>query len=281
MSWNRIRLSKRQSILISIVASTALLFFLMLPPVWQLMNGPIVVTRWPKEGETLFTLGPKEKNHWVEIEKVSYHFINAVIVSEDARFYQHWGIDTIEIINSIKLNLKHGRYVRGASTISQQVVKMAFLNPEKTIIRKFRELIGALLLEALLEKDKILEWYLNLVEFGDGVFGVKEAAEHYYDTSPELLTIQQSANLALVIPSPNNWSSGLRKKSLTDFGHQRYRHIIEMMYQQGYITETLRKAALATGDFGRPIIEKSANPESGDKVETIPYKNQNGKELAR
>ena len=240
----------------ALLASTLLgilLAIICIPPVWQLKSGPITVVRWPKSGEQTFVVGPDQPEHWVAIDKVSHHLLHAIIVSEDARFYTHSGVDWVEINNSIALNIEQGRYARGASTISQQLVKMAFLSPEKTLIRKVREIVGALLMEAILDKDDILEWYINLVELGDGVFGVKDAADHYFATSPELLTIQQSANLALVLPSPNGWSDGLRQRKLTPFGHSRYHHIIEMMYQQGYITETLRKAALATGDFGRPI----------------------------
>ncbi|MFW7381666.1 MAG: transglycosylase domain-containing protein [Oligoflexus sp.] len=238
------------------LAGCALTFILLcwwiIPPVWQLRDGPIEVIRWPKSGEQLFLIGPGQE-HWVSIEKVSLHVLHAIVVAEDARFYQHHGLDFREIRNSIEINLEKKAYVRGASTITQQVIKMAFLSQEKTILRKLKEAVGSLLAEYLLEKQDILEWYINLVEFGDGVFGIKEAAIHYFDTEPELLTIQQGANLALVLPSPNNWSAGLRRKQLTAFGHRRYSKIIEQMFLQGFITKTLRDSALATGDFGRPI----------------------------
>lgn len=222
------------------------------PPVWKLKQGPIEVTRWPKSGETVYRIGPGQ-TRWTSIELVSRHVIHAIVVSEDARFFDHHGLDFHEIWNSIELNVERGAYVRGASTITQQLVKMAFLSHEKTILRKFREALGALLAELILDKETILEWYINLVEFGDGVFGIQDAAAHYFDTSPELLTIQQGANLALVLPSPNRWSEGLRQRQLTEFGHRRYAHIIDEMYKLGFITETLRDTAMATGDFGRPI----------------------------
>ena len=239
-----------------------LLVYGLTPSVWKLRSGPIEVTRWPKTGEQTFLIGPKSE-HWVPISAVSKHVLHAIVVAEDARFYDHSGIDPREIYNSFLVNLEKGRYVRGASTISQQVVKMTLLSPEKSLWRKIREIFGALLLEQILEKDQILEWYINLTEFGDGVFGIKDAAFHYFETKPELLTIQQGANLALVLPSPNAWSVGLRSRKLTPFGHRRYAHIIERMFQQGFITLPLRKAALATGDFGRPI-DPEMEPEEGD-----------------
>ena len=225
---------------------------LLTPPVWQLRKGPIEIMRWPKTGAQVFVVGP-DTPHWTPIHSVSQHVINAIMVSEDARFYEHGGLDWREIQRSVEFNMEQKRYARGASTITQQVVKMAFLNPQKSLFRKFREALGAMILEILLTKDEILEWYINLVEFGDGVFGIQAAAKHFFQTAPELLTIQDGAHLALVIPSPNNWSKGLRQKSLTPFGHQRYAKIIDEMYNLGFITKALKRSAMATGDFGRPV----------------------------
>jgi monofunctional biosynthetic peptidoglycan transglycosylase len=234
---------------------------LITPPVWELRRGPIKIVRWPKTGEQTFVIGPNTP-HWTAIGTVSKHVIHAIMVAEDARFYEHGGLDWTEIQKSVAFNMEQKRYARGASTITQQVVKMAFLDPEKSLFRKLREALGAMLLELILDKDDILEWYINLVEFGDGVFGIQAAAKHFFQTTPELLTIQDGAHLALVIPSPNNWSKGLRRKRLTDFGHQRYARIIEEMYNLDYITAALRRSALATGDFGRPV--KGYEPLASD-----------------
>lgn len=248
--------------LVGICLFTALL----LPPVWSLKAGPVSVLRWPKSGPQVFTVGPGQET-WVPIQTVSRHVLNAIVVAEDARFYEHPGIDWHEIKMSLEHNMEQRRYARGASTITQQVVKMAFLGSEKNILRKTREALGALLLEQLLSKDEILEWYINLVEFGDGVFGIKAAAAHFFQTTPELLTIQDGAHLALVLPSPNRWSKGLRQRELTDFGHKRYAQIIEEMYKLGFITATLRQSALATGDFGRPIEGYQSGSGSDDVVD--------------
>lgn len=233
-----------------VVFLVALLLFI--PPVWLLKTSHITVTRYLKKGTVEAKVGPKEKD-WIPIRTVSRHVLNAIVVAEDGRFYNHGGLDFTEILNSAAINMKKGRYVRGGSTITQQVVKVAFLSRDKNIVRKAREALGAMLLERILTKDEILEWYINLVEFGDGVYGIKAAAKHYFNIKPELLTIEQGANLALVLPSPNAWSVGLRRRQLTPFGHQRYARIITAMRQAGLITETLWLHALATGDFGRPV----------------------------
>lgn len=223
------------------------------PFVPALFLSTITVTRLDARGDPIEVDVGRGTKQWVDIEKVSRHLVNAVIVAEDAKFYRHHGFDFQAIAKAIELNRKKGRYVRGASTISQQVVKIAFLSREKTIVRKVREAMGTLLLEVLMSKDQILEWYINLCEFGGGIYGVKSAGAYYFKTRPELLTIEQAVNLAVVIPSPNKWSKGLRSKSLTQFGQKRFARIVNNLYLANYITDVQRQTALARGNFGYPI----------------------------
>lgn len=238
-----------------IVASLCLAIGILLfvPPVWMLHTGVVTVTQWTKKkGETEAKVGPKHPG-WISSKNVSRHVFHAIVTAEDARFYQHHGLDFEEIIKSANLNMRRGKYSRGASTITQQVVKMAFLTRKKSIIRKAREAIGALLLELIMDKTEILEWYINLAEFGDNVYGIKAASSHYFQTKPEQLTISQAAHLALVLPAPNSWSFGLRKRSLTSFGVRRYTAIINGMRKNGYITDNQWLQALANGNFGQPV----------------------------
>jgi monofunctional biosynthetic peptidoglycan transglycosylase len=242
---------RRRRYWVTFVVVIFLIWFI--PFVPALFFSTITVTRLDARGYPIeVDVGPGTKQ-WVDIEKVSRHLVNAVIVAEDAKFYQHTGFDFQAIAKAIELNRKKGRYVRGASTISQQVVKIAFLSREKTIVRKVREAMGTLLLETLMSKDKILEWYINLCEFGGGIYGVKSAGAYYFKTRPELLTIEQAVNLAVVIPSPNKWSKGLRAKSLTQFGQKRFARIVNNLYLANYITDVQRQTALARGNFGYPI----------------------------
>lgn len=236
--------------------SLVLFFFLLfwfVPFVPKLSFGNISVIRWTKAaGKVSAKVGPAQDD-WAPLSNVSKHFLNAVVVAEDDNFYEHHGFDWDQIHRSIETNIKKKSYKRGASTITQQVVKMAFLTREKTLIRKAREATGAALLEAFYSKQQIIEWYVNLIEFGDNIYGIKSAAKHYFQTKPAQLTIAQSIHLALVIPSPNKWSKGLRQRSLTPFGHSRFLHLATAMRRRGYITEEQWRNALATGDFGRPI----------------------------
>ena len=241
------------------------LFFIWFVPFVPALYLPsISVKRLDAKGKPIdVDVGPSNKN-WISIKKVSRHVVNSVVVAEDAKFYGHHGFDFESIAKAIELNRKKGRYVRGASTISQQVIKMAFLSREKTIIRKVREAIGTILMELIMPKVRILEWYINLCEFGGGIYGVKPAGLYYFKTRPELLTIEQAVNLAVVIPSPNKWSKGLRSNSLTAFGQRRFARIVSNLYLSGYITEVQRNTALARGNFGNPIAGYSGSEDDDD-----------------
>ena len=251
-TWQFSSESSRRRRLLLIIAGLAFLLWYV-PWIPQLEFGPISVTRWTKgQGQISASVGPGTAA-WVPILIISRHLQHAVVVAEDSTFYQHFGIDPRQILQSIETNIKLHRYARGGSTITQQVVKVAFLGREKTLLRKSREIVGALMLDLMYDKVAILEWYLNLIEFGDGIYGVKNAAESYFRTKPELLSPAQAIHLALVLPSPNRWSKGLRIKSLTPFGHSRFARIALGMRRQGFLTKDQWEQAMTTGDFGRPI----------------------------
>lgn len=236
------------------VVLACLSILLFVPPVYRLRSlAGVEVTRLdPRFGEYTVHLGPADKR-WVPIRIISRHALYAVIVAEDARFYSHIGIDPKEIWISFLLNLNRGHFARGASTITQQVVKMAFLKREKTLLRKVREAIGALVLEQLMTKDEILEWYINLVEFGVGIYGVRDASRIYFQSRPEFLSVSQAILLAMVLPNPPRWSKSLKNKKLTPFGRKRFLQIVQQLRGNGYITPLQAERTLATGDFGSPV----------------------------
>lgn len=221
----------------------------------------IFVTRLDAKAKPYLEEVGSKKDTWTPILLISRQVIHAVVSSEDGRYFEHFGIDPVEIIHSLRTNWQKKRYARGGSTITQQVVKMAFLSREKSIVRKSREIIGALVLESLTSKERILEWYLNLVEFGGGIYGIKRAGQVYFRTRPHLLTIEQAIMLASVLPNPNKWSAGLRKKSLTPFGQRRFLIIATRMLKQGFITKKQWHDALVRGNFGQPIAGYEAPPD--------------------
>ncbi len=243
---------KKIQIIAFLIAVCLLVGFLITPPVWRLKNGPITINMWRFKGKEEVRVGPGEDG-WTPYEEISMDLINAVVVSEDAHFFKHSGIDPKAIWESMKLNYEKGKIVRGGSTITQQTIKLAFLGSEKTYFRKIREVLGALVAEKTLSKNEIITWYTNLVNFGPGIYGVKAAAHDYFDTYPILLTIQESAHLATVLPGPSIWSKSLKEKRLTEYGRRRYKKIILEMYRQGYITKELWESATNTGNFGNPV----------------------------
>lgn len=139
---------------------------------------------------------------WVDYSKISKNLKRAVIASEDAKFLEHEGFDWEGIQKAYEKNLKKGKIVAGGSTISQQLAKNLFLSTKRTPWRKAQEAVITVMLENILSKRRIFEIYLNVIEWGDGVFGAEAASRHYYKTSAANLSAWQAARLAAMIPNP-------------------------------------------------------------------------------
>lgn len=141
------------------------------------------------------------KKDWTSLSAISPDVKRAVIASEDQLFYEHNGFDIAAIKKAIKNNEK-GRRLKGGSTISQQTAKNAFLLPHRNYLRKGLEVYFTILIELLWSKDRILEVYLNVIEFGNGIYGVEAASQHFFKKSADKLTKDESALLAAVLPNP-------------------------------------------------------------------------------
>ncbi len=139
---------------------------------------------------------------WVPYDKISDNLKRALIVSEDAKFVDHEGFDWEGIAKAYEKNLKKGKIVAGGSTISQQLAKNLFLSTKRTPWRKAEEAFITLMLEAVMDKERIFEIYLNVIEWGDGVFGAEAAAHHYFGISAAQLSPEQAARLAAMVPNP-------------------------------------------------------------------------------
>lgn len=139
---------------------------------------------------------------WVDYPQISGHLKRAVIASEDAKFTQHGGVDWKGIQYALEKNIKKGKVVAGGSTITQQLAKNMFLSSKRTPWRKGEELLIAYMFELILSKQRIFEIYLNVIEWGNGVFGAQAAAEHYFKSNASHLNQYQSAKLAAMIPNP-------------------------------------------------------------------------------
>ena len=165
---------------------------------------------------------------WVPLASISKELVEAVLIAEDDRFYQHKGFDLTEIRNSLLENIREGRWARGGSTLSQQLAKNLYLSPDKTLRRKFDEMILTWKLESRLSKERILEIYLNVVDWGEGRFGAEAAAQFYFSKPASRLTGAEAASLAARLPNPDYLSSN----SGTDRRRHREDMILERMLKQ-------------------------------------------------
>ena len=162
---------------------------------------------------------------WVAYRRISVHLKRAVVAAEDAKFTTHHGFDWDEIQKAAALNVKEGEIVRGASTITQQLAKNLFLSGERTWWRKGQEAVITIMLELLMSKRRILEIYLNVVEWGNGIFGAEAAARYHFGVSAARLDRDQAARLAAMVPSPRRYLPG----SYTPYLAQRTATILARM----------------------------------------------------
>jgi monofunctional glycosyltransferase len=177
---------------------------------------PVLLLRWIPPVGSAFMLeariaalsagekGYRTEYHWVSLERISPQAALAVIASEDQTFPFNYGFDFHSIRSSVRAAERGGR-LRGASTISQQVARNLFLWPGRSFVRKGIEAYFTVLLEALWPKERILEVYLNIAQFGHGIYGVEAAARHFYHEPATRLTSSQAALLAAVLPNPVHW----------------------------------------------------------------------------
>ncbi len=154
------------------------------------------------------------QHRWVDYANISNHLKRAVVAAEDAKFIDHEGFDWEGIQKAYEKNLKKGKIVAGGSTISQQLAKNLFLSTKRTPWRKLEEAIITIMLENVLSKRRILEIYLNVIEWGNGVFGAEAAARHYYKISASKINAHQAAKLAAMVPNPRFYDTHQHARGL-------------------------------------------------------------------
>jgi monofunctional biosynthetic peptidoglycan transglycosylase len=149
---------------------------------------------------------PQRQQVWTPLAKISPYLIQAVLISEDDKFFQHEGFDWEGIKTAMERNMERKQFSRGGSTITQQLAKNLYLSPSKNPVRKIREAVLAVQMEKVLSKKRILELYLNVIEWGDGVYGIGAASRRYFSKSAAELSIEESIRLASVLPNPIRYS---------------------------------------------------------------------------
>jgi len=170
---------------------------------------------------------------WIPYERIAPVLRRAVLIAEDDAFFSHGGLDWGEMRASMRRNLEAGRIVRGGSTITQQLARNVYLGNERTVTRKLREIMLARRIEGALSKRRIFELYLNLIEWGDGIFGIEAAAQRHFGVSASALDARQAALLAAVIINPRRFDPAQPNRRI----ERRARMILGRMWRRGFIGE--------------------------------------------
>lgn len=188
-------------------------------------------------------------DNYAKLNDISPYVLHAVIAAEDGSFYVHKGFDWHEIRESMQANLESGAFRRGGSTLTQQLAKNVFLDKEKSLFRKIKEAYLANAIENRYDKNLILEKYLNVVEFGPDIYGIKPAANHYFHKAPSALNPLEAAWLAMLLPNPKKYSQSHRTGKLTPFARKMTGVILGRMKSFGKLSPAGYSVAMQSLDL--------------------------------
>jgi monofunctional glycosyltransferase len=211
--------------------------FTSVPDFTELRSSVKVVIYLPDGKKAFRWVGPKAAG-WAPMDQIANEMLMAIISEEDTSYFSHKGVDYYELKESIKKDFQEKRWARGASTLTQQVIKNVYLTREKTLWRKIKELLWARQLDRSLSKSEVLCFYANMAEWGPGIYGIREASYHYFNIPPAKLTAKQSAFLAMLLPSPVRYHVYFKRKQLTPWAVGRINRILNIMNTMGYIDDT-------------------------------------------
>lgn len=170
---------------------------------------------------------------WLPILEMSPNLVHAALISEDDTFYQHKGIDWAQVQEALRINWQKRRFAYGGSTITQQLARTLYLSPRKNLLRKAKEALITLQLERHLSKERILEIYLNVVEWGKGIYGAEAASQAYFHKSAADLTPDEAVSLVSILPSPRRWNPLSEKAYMA----RRRTQLIDRMRREGYLPQ--------------------------------------------
>jgi penicillin-binding protein 1A len=234
-----------------------------LPPVEKALQDGINPTKWTQvfasDGSPILSFG-KFRHENVRLKSVSPFFIDALIATEDRRFYQHRGVDPVAVLRAIVSDVTHKKIREGGSTITQQLARNVFLNNERSFSRKIREAALAMALEDKLTKNQILELYVNNTYFGEGAYGIKAASEIYFGKTPSQLSIDEAAMLAGMPQAPSGYNPYQNLQAARD----RRDEVLSNLREVGKITEsqlqTLKSKPIHLNPTGRTLSSSDKAP---------------------
>ena len=207
---------------------------------------------WERQGRK-----KKARQFWTDLSRVSPYVIKAVIIAEDDKFWSHEGFDFEAMQKALLKDIKKRKFKAGGSTISQQLVKNLYLSPEKSPLRKIKEAIITWRMERRLSKRRIIEIYLNVAEWGDGIFGIEAAARHYYGKPALYLTAEEAARLAAVLPNPRKYMP----TGTAGYVESRASAIYRIMVKRGVVIPEYEAVMNEPGDMADPSQGEAPAPE--------------------
>jgi len=221
-------------IVVAVLAASA--FLLLYPDISKLNKENPARTSFMEYREKEWREGGKNikiRQKWTRLSRISPYLVKAVLIAEDDKFYQHEGFDYEAIQKAIETDIKQKKIKFGGSTITQQLAKNLYLSPSKNPLRKIREAVLAWRLERALSKKRILEIYLNVAEWGEGIFGIGAASMHYFGKPAADLTPDEAARLASALPNPRKYNPAGRSR----YVENRSRIIYNIMVRRGIVSE--------------------------------------------
>ncbi len=224
---------------------------LMMPDIASLKTHNPTVTAMMEQRASEQNINPKPIRTWVLYKNISPHLRNAVLIAEDIAFFQHSGYDIEQIKESAKRNWREGRLARGASTITQQLAKNLYLSTSKNPFRKLQEFVIAQEMEKDLSKQRIFEIYLNVIEWGDGIYGIEPASRRYFGKSASALLPEEAAILAAMIPNPRRYTPARNLKYL----EKRKAEILSRLARYNYLPPEEYEAARTRALVFRPVSQ--------------------------
>lgn len=254
----------KASLILLILGGVDIARYFIYPPISTLKEARPVPTafmqyrqqQWAQENRNMHIT-----HQWVSMKNISPNIIKAVLIGEDDGFWKHDGFDVKGMENAIERSIKKGT-LAGGSTISQQLSKNLYLSPSKNPVRKIKEAIITWRIEKTLSKRRILEIYLNVAEWGDGIFGIEAAARHYYHKSAKNLTAREASRLAAVLPNPIKYNPTGNQKYVKN----RSRIILKIMKRRGVIQAIYKEVMTIPKE---EVTESSEGNTSLDSLFTI------------
>jgi hypothetical protein len=201
-------------------------------------RGPFTYVAYTEEREPLRLVTGPGTDRWTPYNHISPYLIEAVLTTEDGKFWHHAGITTPEIKRAIELNLKKNAWTHGASTITMQLAKNLFLDRNRTVARKLQEIILVWYLESYFTKEELLELYFNVVEFGPSIYGIRDAANHYFGREPSDLNLMESVYMIKLLPNPPARYKTYKRGKLSDRQWAMLRRVMKTMRDRNRLTDT-------------------------------------------